>query len=141
MIEPRDESEVRSLLVNHLFKDTIGPSWVSKTTDPDYDEELILTESSTPAEYYLTGYLRPVQQNMQTTPTDPDTAVGGSMLDNSGKVSGDGNFMQPSSMGCTVKPQDAAGGLEVIASWGIYRKVSKPIGREQTISKSFLLIK
>ena len=38
------------------------------------------------------------------------------------KVSGDGNFMQPSSMGCTVKSQDAAGGLEVIASWGIYRK-------------------
>ena len=125
MIEPRDESEVRSLLVNHLFKDTIGPSWVTETTDSDYDEELILTESSTPAEYYLTGYLRPVQQNMQSTPTDPDTAVGGSMLDNSGKVSGDGNFMQPSSMGCTVKPQDSANGLEVTASWGIYRKVSK----------------
>ena len=33
MIEPRDESEVEMVLVNHLFKDTIGPSWVSKTTD------------------------------------------------------------------------------------------------------------
>ena len=125
MMEPSNESEVRSLLMKHLFKDTIGPGWGSDSTTPDEEEELELTESSTPAEYYLTGYLRPVQQNMASTPTDPDTAVGGNMLDNSGKVSGDGNFMQPSSMGCTVKPIDSNLIIKVHAQWGIYRKVSK----------------
>ena len=120
MQPPQSHAAVRELLLKHLEKDIIGPSFQPGTTDYNKSEILNL-EGSTPLRYFLTGFLVPKSNTEESH--NPDSGADEFNDINSEKVDHKTGFLQTSSMGCTVRPSKSCKKISVNVEWGIYNKM------------------
>lgn len=130
-------SDIRNFLEISLERDIIGPSWISDSTERNFEEVLDLGEKGEPDRYYLTGYLSPMKEekdkvnasmsSFDDIPPDDDvyltketveTQMDSKIDELMDAASGEMTFMSLSTIGLTFLP--SSNKIDVEIEWGRY---------------------